>query len=157
MGRRPYLLEWFYAVLKGSIVREKAHLEFSIFLPTPYIKLKRLKKTKFKSIREEEIFLEYSRRFSKILFRYYLFLRFINREYSLISLISLSILSSYSFLILSDRGFSISNRYSNFSISLFLSLASWYTLFPISLYIFELVICSSISRSFLSHLPLKRH
>jgi len=68
----------FSAVLKGSIVGRSSSGFFYI-LPTHISNLK-AKETNLK-YKREEIFFEYSRRFSKILFRYYLFLRFINREY----------------------------------------------------------------------------
>jgi DNA mismatch repair protein MutS2 len=68
----------FSNVINGSIIG-RSSAGFFYILPTQISNLKS-KETNLKYKREEILF-EYSRRFSKILFKYFLFLRFINREY----------------------------------------------------------------------------
>ncbi len=68
----------FSSVINGSIIGEKFS-RFFLYITKQNSSLKS-KETNLK-YKREEIFFEYSRRFSKILFKHFLFLRFINREY----------------------------------------------------------------------------
>ena len=68
----------FSSVIDGSIIG-RSSAGFFYILPNQISNLK-AKETNLKYKREEILF-EYSRKFSKILFKYFLFLRFINREY----------------------------------------------------------------------------
>jgi len=68
----------FSSVVKGAIIG-RSSAGFFYILPNQISSLK-AKETNLKYKREEILF-EYSRKFSKIFFKHFLFLRFINREY----------------------------------------------------------------------------